>query len=79
MSAPDSGYSLDNIPPAVPSSFAVAGRLVRTLVDGGQTAGRKFASWDGTDAAGARVSSGIYLYRLETPDGAFTSKMLLLK
>ncbi|MCA9753452.1 MAG: T9SS type A sorting domain-containing protein, partial [Gemmatimonadetes bacterium] len=44
--------------------FDVAGRRIRTLVDGVEQAGPKTAWWDRRDAAGARVASGVYWVRL---------------
>ncbi len=35
--------------------------------------------WDGTDENGKEVSSGIYLYKLQTNHKTFTRKMLLIK
>jgi hypothetical protein len=46
--------------------FDACGRLVRTLVDGVQSAGRHTAFWDGRDARGSDVASGVYLLRLHT-------------
>jgi flagellar hook assembly protein FlgD len=40
------------------SVFDIHGRLVKSLVDGGQ--GAIDVTWDGRDVKGARVSSGIY-------------------
>lgn len=48
--------------------FDVAGRRVRTLVEGRQEAGPHSVSWDGSDKAGRTVSSGVYFIRLETAD-----------
>ncbi|MFN0149769.1 MAG: galactose oxidase-like domain-containing protein [bacterium] len=42
----------------------VAGRVVRSLLDGERPAGRHEARWDGRDAAGAPVPSGRYFYVL---------------
>jgi hypothetical protein len=56
-----------------------SGRLVRRLHDGALAAGDHAFVWDGTDAAGGAVGSGVYLYRLRTAEGARTRKMLLLK
>jgi len=56
-----------------------AGRLVRTLVDGTMAAGSHQASWDGTDAGGRAVSSGMYLYKLSARGETLTQRMLLLK
>lgn len=43
--------------------FDVAGRQVRKLVEGAQQAGVFQTGWDGTDAGGARVRSGVYFIR----------------
>ncbi|MCM2271060.1 MAG: T9SS type A sorting domain-containing protein, partial [candidate division Zixibacteria bacterium] len=59
--------------------YNIQGRLVRTLVDREQGAGEYAVDWDGTDAAGNRVASGIYLYRLERGDRVESRKMVLLK
>jgi hypothetical protein len=59
--------------------FDMAGRLVRVLVDTTLPADRHRAVWDGRNHHGVRVSSGIYHARLETPDGTFQRKMVLLK
>ena len=40
------------------------GTLVRELVDEALPAGRHARIWDGTDASGRPVASGVYLYRL---------------
>ena len=56
-----------------------AGRLVRTLVQGPQPAGRREAVWQGHDDQGGEVASGMYFYRLTTEDGSLVRKMLLLK
>jgi hypothetical protein len=61
------------------SVYDARGMLVRRLVDTRATAGRHLATWDGTDASGRSVASGVYFYRLRA--GAFDAsrKMVLLK
>jgi hypothetical protein len=59
--------------------YDVNGKLVRTLVDGPQTAGQKAATWNGRDYRGRGVASGIYFYRLRAPGYEKTLKMLLLQ
>jgi hypothetical protein len=55
-----------------------AGRLVRTLVSGTLPKGHHVFTWDGRDDAGRRVASGVYFYRLETPEATASRKMILL-
>ncbi|MHC4479298.1 MAG: FlgD immunoglobulin-like domain containing protein, partial [Planctomycetota bacterium] len=40
--------------------YDIQGRLVKTLIDGGMSAGASYVSWDGTDSGGRVVASGIY-------------------
>ena len=61
------------------SVYDVAGRLVKTLVEERQTAGRKQVTWDGRNLSGHTVSSGVYFYRMTTTSYSSTRKMLLLK
>ncbi|HXX62577.1 MAG TPA: FlgD immunoglobulin-like domain containing protein [Bacteroidota bacterium] len=59
--------------------FDILGKLVTTLANQDMAAGEYRVVWDGADANGAKVSSGIYFYRIEA--GSFNSvrKMLLIK
>lgn len=59
--------------------FDLRGSIVRTLVHANRAPGHYSVSWDGNDAAGRRVASGNYFYRLRV--GEFTSvrRMILLK
>ncbi|MBZ0266809.1 FG-GAP-like repeat-containing protein [bacterium] len=59
--------------------YNVEGRLVRTLVNGAVNAGPGTAEWDGRDTSGARLSSGVYFYRMQAGDKAATRKSLLLR
>ena len=59
--------------------YDVAGRPVRVLLHAKRPAGKFWETWDGIDAAGNRVTSGVYLYRLEAGTFAETRKMILLK
>lgn len=59
--------------------FDIAGRHVRTLVDDVRGSGAHDVTWDGRDARGVAVASGLYFYRLTTPDIRVSKKMLLLK
>ncbi len=59
--------------------FSVDGRLVNTLYNQSAHPGSYEVSWDGTDHAGARVSSGVYFYRLTAGNHTLTRKMMLLQ
>jgi subtilisin family serine protease len=64
--------------------YDVLGREIRTLADGEMPAGRHVSVWDGTDASGGSVASGIYVYRLDAvgPSGqriSLSRKMMLLR
>jgi hypothetical protein len=60
--------------------YDISGRLVRELVSGAFPAGEHAVVWDGTNASGERVTSGIYLYSLSTStDRRVLGKMVLLK
>ncbi|MFH1009287.1 MAG: CotH kinase family protein [Candidatus Latescibacterota bacterium] len=55
------------------------GREVRTLVDRKQSAGVYEVVWDGRDAAGKEVSSGVYAYRMRAGGVGGMRKLLLLR
>lgn len=57
----------------------VLGRTVRTLINENLSAGQKSVKWDGRNDKSEPVSSGVYLYRLQTATGSQTRKMILLK
>jgi hypothetical protein len=59
--------------------YDVNGARVRTLVDRELDAGPHRVEWDGTDAGGGRVASGVYYYRLEARGQSATKAMVLLK
>jgi hypothetical protein len=57
----------------------VRGHLVRRLADGQRPAGPVALVWDGRDAAGGAAPSGLYLARVDAPDGLRTVKLVLAK
>ena len=64
--------------------YNVSGHLVRTLDLGWQATGSYMtassaAYWDGRNAVGERVASGIYFYTLQTADFTATRRMVILK
>ncbi len=59
--------------------FTVPGQRLRTLVAQELPAGVHHVVWNGRDERGMRVSSGVYVYRLQTRGLTRTRRMLLLK
>ncbi len=66
------------------SIYDTTGQLVRNLSLGFQSAGfynsqGRAAYWDGRNALGERVASGIYFYQLTTPSFQQTRRLVILK
>jgi len=59
--------------------YNLRGQLVRTLFSGALTAGRHQVVWDSTTDNGARVASGLYIYRLRAKNFVADKKLVLLK
>jgi hypothetical protein len=59
--------------------FDLAGRLVKRLAAESMMAGSHVVTWDGRDAAGRQAAAGIYLYRLTTPSGSESGRMVLMR
>jgi hypothetical protein len=59
--------------------YDVTGARVRTLVDAVVKPGHYVAKWDGRNAKGEPLGSGVYFCRMTTPGHALTRKMVLLK
>ncbi|MBI4552998.1 MAG: T9SS type A sorting domain-containing protein, partial [Candidatus Latescibacteria bacterium] len=60
--------------------YNLLGQEVVRLVEGVQTPGRYVVTWDGRNAQGQSIASGVYLYRLTTSAGfSQTHRMTLLK
>ena len=66
------------------SIYDTTGKLVRTLALGFQSAGfynsqGRAAYWDGRNAVGERVASGLYFYQLATPSFQQTRRLVIVK
>ena len=77
-------YQLANPADVSISIFAADGKVVRTLKLGNMPAGRyqnrsRAAHWDGKNALGEPVASGLYFYTLTAGDFTATRKMLIRK
>jgi len=58
--------------------YNVAGKVVRTLVDGMQPAGEWSVTWDGKDDGGRRVGNGVYFYSLRAGGRTIEKTMVLI-
>jgi serine protease len=71
-----------HLPSATSVAFVVynmMGQRVKTLVNGEIGAGAFMVTWDGTNEAGERVSSGVYFYRVVAGENTVTRKLMLAK
>jgi len=61
------------------SIYNAKGQLVKTLVNGNYKAGHHSLTWNGKDDHGNRLSSGLYIYRMQASGVTQTRKMMLMK
>jgi hypothetical protein len=60
--------------------YNTRGQKIRELFNGEIPKNEiQYVIWDGKDSSGKEVTSGIFIYRLETSDKSFVKKMLLIK
>lgn len=59
--------------------YDAAGRRLRELALPAGPAGERSLAWDGRDAAGHAVASGVYLYRLEAADALRSGRLVKLR
>jgi hypothetical protein len=59
--------------------YNVLGQLITVLESGFHAPDRYNTTWNGTDRNGRSVASGVYFYRLETPQGMTTRRMVVVR
>ncbi len=59
--------------------FSLLGQKVRSLVNDNLEPGVHTVNWDGKNDTGVQVGSGVYFYRLQTPNFTRTKRMLMIK
>jgi len=72
-------YQLTKTTQVVLKIYNAFGQEVRTLGNARQPAGVNSVVWDGRDQSGKEVSSGIYLYRLQTGEFIQSRKMSFVR
>jgi len=73
------GYALPRETAVQLRVYNLEGKLVRTLVNEVQPAGRHTAVWNGRNDQGEQMASGLYFSRLSADGQTFVRKMMLLK
>ena len=72
-------FSLTETGHATLGIYSINGQLVRRLVHGNMAAGTHEVVWDGRDAVGRDVASGVYVYRLHTATNTAVRKLTLVR
>lgn len=72
-------FSIPNAGPVTLSVYDLLGREVKRLVDSQMEAGKHTVIWDGKDASGRSVASGVYFYAIRAGSFSQSRKMTLLK
>lgn len=72
-------YDVVDPGPVLIKVYDLLGREVTTLVDGYRQNGRYQTRWNGRDAAGNSVSSGVYLHRMTAGGRVMSRKFIYLR
>jgi hypothetical protein len=72
-------FSMKNTGHVLITIYNLLGQKVSVVADAEFPAGKHTVEWDGTDYDGQKVTSGIYLYRMEAGDFSDAKKMIVLK
>jgi len=72
-------YSLKGASHVTLTIYDVTGRRVRELVNEQRAPGVYKVAWDGANAKGSKVASGVYFYKLVAGSFTDTKKMIMLK
>jgi hypothetical protein len=72
-------FDIEQAGPVSLMIYDASGRKVAVLADGTFEAGHYVRNWDGRDASGKAMPSGVYLARLKAGNRVETQKMALLK
>ncbi len=72
-------FSMSRDGDATVQIFDVGGRLVKEVFNGLASEGLNTVHWDGTDASGRSVSSGVYFYRFVTEGDEYAKKIAVVR
>jgi hypothetical protein len=72
-------YTVKSATPVTVEIYNLLGQKVRTLVNETKTQGEFTVLWDALDDNGAKVSTGVYFYKMKAGKYSATKKMILMK
>ena len=72
-------YSIPENADVMLSVYDMRGRMIKSLVNKNQAAGRYLVEWNATDDYGSNVGAGVYIYQLRSGNKTFSQKMVLMK
>jgi len=72
-------YEIGNTAHVEITIYNLLGEEIRHLVNEMQTAGRYDVRWDGTDNAGRKLASGVYLGKIKAGESVRVKKMMLVR
>lgn len=72
-------YTLEHNGEVELTLYNLRGQKIRTLVHETQRAGFHSIAWDGRDASGTSVASGVYVYRLRSAGSVQSRKLVLVR
>jgi len=61
------------------SVYDMQGRLVNKLLDENRAAGPQSVVWDGSNSRNGHVSSGVYFFRIQAPEGHVVERVAVVK
>jgi hypothetical protein len=59
--------------------YNMQGQLVQTLINESKTPGQYFITWNGVNANGEPVPSGIYFYRIKAGELVMTKRLAIIR
>ena len=72
-------YNLDSNSNVKITVYDLLGNVVNELFQGAQMAGINNVSWNATNNAGESISSGVYIYKIQTDASYKIGRMMFLK
>jgi len=72
-------FTLSKSGPVRVAVYDIRGRYVKTLLNENRFPGEQTLTWDGSDAHSRKVSSGVYLFRINATEGEDTQRVTVLK